>query len=275
MRAWIAKWPAVSFYVLTLALSWGYWLTLLAQGRRVVSGSAVTHFPGLLGPMLAAMIVTAVIGGRKELLELLGRMWRLGPRRLSSLILALSPLALGAAASVAMLVVGKPLPSPDSFAQFPGLPSDWPLAGVVAAVVVAGFGEEAGWRGFLSERLLLSHGRARATLAVGLLWAFWHLPLFWLNAGMSALVGPVLIGWVFSLVCGAFVLSYVYVATGRSVLCVALWHAGFNMMVATENGTGWPATIVSVAVMAWGVVVAVRWSRRAAPGPADRPPSTR
>ena len=33
VRAWIAKWPAVSFYVLTLTLSWGYWLTLLAQGQ--------------------------------------------------------------------------------------------------------------------------------------------------------------------------------------------------------------------------------------------------
>ena len=33
VRAWIAKWPVVSFYVLTLTLSWGYWLTLLAQGQ--------------------------------------------------------------------------------------------------------------------------------------------------------------------------------------------------------------------------------------------------
>ena len=49
-----------SVYLLTLTLSWGYWLTLLAQSRSVVSVSAVTHLPGLLGPMLAAMLVTAV-----------------------------------------------------------------------------------------------------------------------------------------------------------------------------------------------------------------------
>ena len=29
-RAWIANWPAVSFYVLTLMLPWGYWLRLKA-----------------------------------------------------------------------------------------------------------------------------------------------------------------------------------------------------------------------------------------------------
>ena len=90
VRAWIAKWPAVSFYLRTLTLSWGYWLTLLGQGRRVVPGSVVTHFPGLLGPMLAAMAVTAVIGGRKGLHELLGRMFRLGLHLPSSASAALS-----------------------------------------------------------------------------------------------------------------------------------------------------------------------------------------
>jgi uncharacterized protein len=262
MRAWVARWPVVSFYGLTIALSWGYWLGLLAQGKRVVPGSAVTHFPGLLGPMLAALGVTAVIGGRKALLELFGRMFRFGPHWPSKLMLALSPLALGAAAFVAMLVLRRPFPSLDAFAHFPGLPADWPLAGVVLAVVaINGLGEETGWRGFVTERLLASHGRFKATLWVALLWSVWHLPLFWLNSRMATLMGPILIGGLFALVCGAFVLAQVYLATGHSILCVALWHAGYNMMVATEIGTGWPAAIVSTAVMVWGLIVATRWWR--------------
>jgi len=79
---------------------------------------------------------------------------------------------------------------------------------------------------------------------------------------MAALVGPVLFGWLFALVCGAFVLAQVYIATGHSILCVALWHAGYNMMVATEIGTGLPAAIVGAVVMVWGAIVAVRWWRR-------------
>jgi membrane protease YdiL (CAAX protease family) len=264
----MAKRPAASFYLLALTLSWGYWLTLLAQGRRVVPGGAATHFPGLLGPMLAAMVVTAAIGGRSALRELLVRMFRLGPHGPFKLMLALTPLALGAVAFAAMGILGKPLPSIDTLAHFPGLPQDWPLAAVVVAVIVVnGFGEETGWRGFLTERLLPTQGRLRATLWVALLWSLWHLPLFWLNASMAALVGPVLIGWLFALVCGAFVLAQVYLATGHSILCVALWHAGYNMMVATEIGTGLPAAIAGTAVMVWGAIVAVRWRR-----PADSPP---
>ena len=262
VNAWIAKHPALSFYVLTLTLSWGYWFTLIALGKHVMPGNNVSHFPGLLGPMLAAMAVTAAMGGRTALRELSGRMFRLRPNRAAKLMLALSPLALGALACVVMLALGKPLPTPTAFAHFPGLPEYWPLLGVVVVVVmVNGFGEETGWRGFLTERLLPQQGRFRATLIVAALWSLWHLPLFWLNAGMAALVGPVLIGWLFALFCGAFVLAQVYIATGRSVLCVALWHSAYNMMVATEIGTGLPAAIVGTVVIVWGGIVAVRWWR--------------
>jgi membrane protease YdiL (CAAX protease family) len=145
------------------------------------------------------------------------------------------------------------------------------------ANIVNGFGEETGWRGFLTEQLLPRQGRLRTTLWVALLWSVWHLPLFWLNASMAALVGPILIGWLLALVCGAFVLAQVYLATGHSILCVVLWHAAYNMMVATQGGTGLPAALVSAAVMTWGVVVAVRWWRsadvRSAPAPAPAPAS--
>lgn len=262
ITAWITKRPAASFYAIALTLSWGYWLTLLAIGLRVEPGSNVTHFPGLLGPMFAAVIVTAVIGGSSGLRELLERVFYLGSTWPSKLIRALSPLVLGVAAFAAMHVLDNSLPTAESFSHFPCLPEHWPLVSVVLAVVlVNGFGEETGWRGFLSEHLLATQGRFPATVVVALLWAFWHLPLFWLSTGMAALVGPILIGWLFALVCGAFVLAQVYVATGRSILCVALWHAAYNMMVATDNGTRLPATIVGTLVMIWGVIVAICWWR--------------
>ena len=100
IQAWITKRPALSFYLLTLTLSWGYWFALLAQGQRVTPGSAVTHFPGLPGPMLAAMVVTAVVGGRKALHELFGRMFRLADRH---------PLVSGRTADHATAVAYEPI----------------------------------------------------------------------------------------------------------------------------------------------------------------------
>ena len=263
MRGWIAKRPILSFYLLTLGLSWGYWLTLLALGQHVGAGS-VAHFPGLLGPLLAALTVTALTDGRRGLQELGGRMWRLGPRWGANLLLALSPLALGVAAFAMLAGTGQSLPPFGSLLRVPGMPEAWPMLAVVAAVIVVnGLGEETGWRGFLTERFVPRHGRVKAALWVGLLWAFWHLPLFWLNDGMAALLGPVFFGWLFALLCGAFVLAQVYLVTGHSILCVALWHVGFNMMVFTGSGSDVLASIVSTAVMVWGVMVAARWWRGA------------
>ena len=74
--------------------------------------------------MLGAMAVTAVIEARKAPRQLLGRMVRPGQGWFSRLMLAFSP-----------------LPPADACAHFPGLPANWPLTAVVAAVVVvAGFG---------------------------------------------------------------------------------------------------------------------------------------
>ena len=71
MQTWILKRPMLSLYL----------LTLLAQGLRVAHGSDVTHFRGLLGSLLTAIAVTAMLGRRQGLHELFGRMLRLVPPR--------------------------------------------------------------------------------------------------------------------------------------------------------------------------------------------------
>jgi uncharacterized protein len=260
MRRWISSRQAVSFYLLTIMLSWGYWLTMLAKGLRVEAGS-VAHFPGLLGPMLAALIVTALVGGRKALPELFERMIWLGPNWAFKLLLALSPLVGGALACLLMFVMGQPIPSLVAFINVPGLLLNWPLA-LLAVVFVNGLGEETGWRGFLTDRLLTRYRRFRATLVVAVLWAFWHLPLFFLNTSMTQMVGPMMLGWFLLLVCGAFVLAFVYQSTGHSILCVALWHVAFNMMVSGPEGTGFVAAVVSTLVILWGSLVAFLWWRK-------------
>jgi membrane protease YdiL (CAAX protease family) len=47
----------------------------------------------------------------------------------------------------------------------------------VALGVVSTLGEEVGWRGLLSDRLLRVTGFTRASLATGLIWSVWHYPL--------------------------------------------------------------------------------------------------
>ena len=254
--------PVAAFYVLTLILSWGYWLTMLARGVQVGVGTSAAHFPGLMGPLIAALAVTWVTSGSSGIADLASRTVRLPRPRLRSLLLAISPLIIGAVTFGALRLLGHPLPPAAAFARFASLPWGWAIPVVLGLTVLNGFGEEVGWRGFATPHLLGRFGRLRATLIVAGLWVLWHAPLFALNAGMHAMWGrPVMLGWAFSLLCGAFVLASLYLSCSRSILVVAVWHATFNMVVSTEAGVGTPAAVVSTVVMVWGAAVALWWWR--------------
>ena len=261
MKAFFIRSPIVAYYVLTLLFSWGYWLSLLALGARVEPGSVATQFPGLMGPLIAALIVTWVVFGGAGVADLVSRAVRLPIPPLRSVLLALSPLLIGTVTFAVLWMLGQPLPSLQKFAIFPGVPSGLSVLAVFGVVLIGGFGEEVGWRGFAMQHLVGRLGRFRATLIVAGLWAVWHTPLFFLQTNMHALLGSVLLGWVFSLFCGAFVLSQLYLSCSHSILVVSVWHATFNMMTGTDAGAGTPAAVVSTIVMIWGVAVALWWWR--------------
>ncbi|MGA8248333.1 MAG: CPBP family intramembrane glutamic endopeptidase, partial [Nocardioides sp.] len=123
-------------------------------------------------------------------------------------------------------------------------------------LVVNGLGEEAGWRGFLVDRLLERHGLLRTASFVALVWAGWHLPLFLVVDSFRGLRFAVL-GWMIGLYAGSIVLTWLYAAGGRSILLVALWHTAYNFTSATSAMNGLPAAVTSTAVMVVAVVVAV------------------
>ncbi len=260
LRRGVRAWPVGTYYALTLAISWGYWILLLAQGKRVVPGSTVSHFPGLLGPFLAALIVTALLDGKRGLWDLLSRMVRWRTAWPWGVIAALSPLFIVLFAFGLLNLFGTPFPDLDEFRSFPGLPPGMSLIEIILLVFVTnGYGEEVGWRGFALEKWLPKYGKFGATIRVAALWIFWHTPLFWLNRSMAALIGPMLVGWIIALVSGAFLMAYLYLVNGRSLFVVALWQAAYNMVVAPPGGAGAPAAVVSTVVMGWGLWIGFSW----------------
>src|SRR5215212_640514 len=71
----VRRYPLISFFVLAYALAWWIWI-LYAFGITFLGPILA------LGPLLAAIIVTALTGGKAGLKTLLSRMvrWRIGLR---------------------------------------------------------------------------------------------------------------------------------------------------------------------------------------------------
>jgi uncharacterized protein len=211
--------------------------------------------------MIAALIVTALSMGRQGLADLGRRMVRLPARPGWFLAAIAMPPVVAALVFAAQALRGQPVPLLSQFFIYPGLPGGYGVSGLAAVLVVNGYGEEVGWRGWLFEAFDPAQDRFSAALSVAGIWMVWHLPTFWIDLSMRALVGPMLLGWAIGLVLGSFVLAHIYCFSGRSLGAVVLWHVTYNLCVATAATTGLVAAVVSSVVMVWGAVVAIYWAR--------------
>jgi membrane protease YdiL (CAAX protease family) len=260
---------AAWFVLLAYGFSWAWLLPIALTGGVVRSGVGwPTHFPALLGPLLAALVVTARQHGRRGLRDLLRRMVQVKvPARWW--LFALSPVLLLGVVLLIDGAVGQPRPGAADFAVFSGLPSGWGLAGVAGALLlVNGFGEETGWRGYALPVLQSRHTPLVSTLIVAALWAGWHVPMFWLVDTFRSFGPGILVGWVVGLFCGAVVLSWLYNRSGGSILLVAVWHASYNLISGTDGGAGLLAAASTVLVIMLAAVLVgleIRASRRGEP----------
>jgi membrane protease YdiL (CAAX protease family) len=245
----------VLFFVLACTFSWSYWIPLALSGSSVERGDGwPTQLPGLLGPMLAAFAVVALTDGRPGVRDLLGSMAR-WPRGVRAQLATGAPVVFVALALVISLAVGN-APAASDFLRYSGTNATAMV--LVAALVITGFGEETGWRGYALARLQPRHGPVRATLLVTAGWAIWHVPLFFLLASYAEF-GPLMaVGWLIGLAAGAFVLTAVFNVTAGSVLAVAIWHATYNAGAGTDAGDGLVAPVMTACVIFWAVSLVQR-----------------
>lgn len=166
-------------------------------------------------------------------------------------IVAFSPLIIG---WVTLLIVNRVTGSAIKLSML-GQLNYLPPLGIWALplwLFTFGLGEETGWRGFALPRLQKGRGALAATLILAAFWALWHLPQFFYQFEPS-----IAVGWVIGLFAGAVLLTWLYNSTDSSILMVAVWHACFNFMTATQADVGALQAVLSMVVIVWAVLVIV------------------
>lgn len=237
------------FLLLAFGISWGVWVPMALHGVIVRPGTLPTHFVGLVGPWIAAGLVVPK-AARRDWLRRLIRLpvgWR-------GWGLALAPFFLIAGVLAGAALFGRPVDG-GALRRFSGLPVlSLPLLFAIV-LVVNGYGEEAGWRGYLLPRLQARYGAIGGVLVQTAIWIVWHAPLFWIVATYRGM-GPAMLvfGFGLGLVLGGFVLAQVSAASRGSVLAAALWHTGYNFGTATEGGALLQAGLSAI-VMTWGAAL--------------------
>jgi membrane protease YdiL (CAAX protease family) len=184
--------PVVAFYALAFPLSWRAYLVALAR-----PGGELGLDP--YGPLVAAVVVTA-LGGGLEGLKSWGRSllrWRATPWLYAFALLV--PLVLTLVGIGANIALGATAPPAEKWAGWPTLPIVFPLVMVLGGPL----GEEPAWRGLALARVAERRPMLQASLAVGIVWFAWHLPLLLARPGelwpgfVGILSASVVFGWLY------------------------------------------------------------------------------
>ncbi len=261
MRELLRRHRVACFLAITFAVSWSAWLL---AGRAETGVFSPLYLIGLLGPLVGAIVTTAIVDGRDGVEGLLGRMLRVrvGLRWWAVAIgLPLAVAAVGYVIVVAysmFLLAPVTLPSVRAFGQFVGYPATNVLALAVMLIAINGFGEETGWRGFLLPTLERRWSPLRASLIVGGVWALWHVPAFAVNASYRAMPLAMLPIFFIGIVCGSLVLAWLYHRGRGSIALVAVWHGLFDLMSGTVAARGALAAIETTTVIVIALVLVSR-----------------
>lgn len=227
-RRFLANYPLTFFFIIAYAGSWlvmlpylrfGNGLSLLPFSWPVPFGLSAAIAP-FAGPFLAAFTMTGLSEGREGIRCLLKRIvqWDVSFKWYIFALIGIPIITvLGAIA----------LPGALASFQMPWqLLLTYPLSFLITLVIGGPLGEEPGWRGFALPRLQKVQGPLVGSLVLGILWAFWHLPYFWMpewgtpKAGMLDIVYFVLASLALT-----FIYTWVYNNTKSSLLIVILIHA--------------------------------------------------
>lgn len=247
--------PTTTYFILAIALSWAWWLPLAVGERIVDAGTDPSHGPGLLGPMLAALVVTGMIEGWAGVKNLISRMghWKVKARWYA---VALSPALFFLLGAFAMAAAGEGWPAWSDLGRFGGFPTGI-LWVSLSLFLINGFGEETGWRGFALPSLQHRHSLLTSSLVIAAVWMVWHTPNFFFLETYKNFSPAVIPGFFLGIAAGAVFLSWLYNASGGSILIVTLWHAVYNLFSGSYAARGTLAAIVSTFVMAWGIVIVI------------------
>jgi membrane protease YdiL (CAAX protease family) len=223
-----ARYPLTFYFITAFVGTWLVWsLFVLSQNGagllpfRSPMSYMITIFVGqIFGPTLAAFVMTSVTEGKAGLRRFIRRIvrWHVGIQGYLFVLIGIPAImTLGTIVLPEIRKSFKPFENPLSellsylvFYLYPALLIGGPLF------------EELGWRGFAQPRLQERFGPMMASLILGLLWAFWHMPI-WFSGQWTVPSIPNIACYVFFITAVTFIITWIFRILKAACLCQS-WH---------------------------------------------------
>ncbi|HSL45121.1 MAG TPA: type II CAAX endopeptidase family protein [Anaerolineales bacterium] len=264
-KPFVEKYPLTAFFLLAIGLTWIFMITDALGSHGIIPFRLPLPLLIVMGymPTLAAVLVAGRTGG-KEAIRALFRKLLIVRVSLGWYLLAIFGLAVIYVAVIILhnLLAGSPA-LPILSDNLPPLPPLQLALSTVPMFLLIGIvnGEELAWRGFALPRLQAKYNALTSSLILGMVWAFFHLPLFFTVTGssqadwafpsflISTLAMSVLYTWLFNNTRGSVLMAYLLHAAANT------WSQVFSIDHANPL-VGWILTGVLVIAALVSVAVA-------------------
>ncbi len=265
------------FYLVVFCWSWSFWIVAAAFKISVLAplGRALLLL-GVLGPMAGGIGFARFSDGGRRWTQYWSRLAdprRIGPKWWPVVLLFVPVLAAAAVllAEVSGDTLARPMAGFAVARSFADLSTA--MAFLFGLLVQGPVPEELGWRGYALDRLQERRGPLASALILGIIWAAWHLPLFFMRDMLhwSHGVGSVWF-WLFlvQVPCLSVVMTWLFNNTNRSTLGAVLFHFSANLAFALGNTTEVTNWYASLLLLATSLVLALCFGR--SPGHGQPPP---
>ncbi len=223
------RYRPVLFFVLTYLFTWIFWIpAAFVPGNTGVLLMAA----GLIAPAAVSTAFVLLSGSdalKKDLKVKLVGMYKV---KWENVLLAIGVFAVIVAASILLsLAFGQKM------SQF-ALAEDFSFTGVgigsaLVTILLASIIEEVGWKGYCEDSIGNYMNWFWESLVFGVIWSLWHFPLLFIpgtyQAGLT--VNPLyVVNFFVSGIPLGYIITWVYLASDRSVLACMIFHLFVNFM---------------------------------------------
>ncbi|MBP1676336.1 MAG: family intrarane metalloprotease [Bacteroidetes bacterium] len=248
----------ITYFGLAYLISWVIWLPLHGPVFGLTNLPVLPYHHGFggLGPLIASFLTTWIYQRNKGVKLLIKKC--LQPRPILYLIIALlSPFLLAFIATIINFFVSKTPINLSGLFVSKEFPQFNLFTFFVYNLIFFGFGEEVGWRGFALPRLQNKFNALTSSIILTVFWAIWHWPLFFYRPGLASMELAGIFGWIFSLLTGSVLLTWLYNSSKASVLICAVFHStidiAFMADLADKNIMNYMGFLITV----WGVLTII------------------
>lgn len=223
------KYRPVLFFTLAYLFTWIFWIPAIFLPESI---SPTLMLIGLMAPAVVSTIFVMTSGSdalKKDLKDKIIGFYKVKWLNVFWAVIVFAAVII--CSILLSLLFGQ---SPDQFSftedfSFTGVG----IAGAFLTITVASIIEEVGWKGYCEDSIGNYMNWFWESMIFGALWSFWHFPLIFIQGTYQAglMVNPLyVINFFVSGIPMGFVITWVYLASDRSILSCMIFHLFVNFL---------------------------------------------